>query len=114
FAMHSHRLPARVADGSMGNVRPPGHSPLMFAALTMGHHFSISSNRARRESSTCYTSCLNAELNHRHPAPPLLGDLDIRLADDLGVFLGVCRIEFSNLVGIHRLYRLQGLLLQRL
>jgi hypothetical protein len=38
----------------------------------------------------------------------LLRDLDIRLADDLGVFLGVRRIEFRKLVGIHRLDRLQA------
>src|SRR5262249_49039689 len=40
-------------------------------------------------------------------------DLDIRLADDPGVFLGVRRIEFRKLSGTHRLDRLQGLLLQR-
>src|SRR5215468_11168971 len=48
------------------------------------------------------------------PDPALLRDLDIRLADDLGVFLGIRRIEFGKLVGSHRLYRLQRLLLQRL
>jgi hypothetical protein len=59
-----------------------------------------------------YTSCRNVELTIA-TRPRGLVDRDIRLTNNLDVFLAVRRIKLRKLVGIHRLYRLQGVLLQR-